>query len=66
MAKQQEKHLSLNKVNTRKFNTHFHASLRPKEAHKSKRSDRTTSIQTEQCLTVLCFTIVDCAQVTPE
>lgn len=64
MAKQ-EKHVSLNKVNTRKFNIHFHASLRPKEAHKSKRYYRTTSVQTEQCFTVLCFTIVDCAQVTP-
>lgn len=65
MAKQQEKHFSLNKVNTRKFNIHFHASLKPKEAHKSKGCYKTTFLQTEQCFTVLRFTTVDCAQVTP-
>ena len=65
MAKQEEKHFSLNQVNTRKFNIHFHASLRPKEARKSKGFCGATSVQPEQCFTVLFFTIVDCAQVTP-
>lgn len=64
-GKQEGKHFSLNKTNTRKFNIHFHVSLRPKTAHKSKRFCRSTLVQTEQCFTVFCFTIVDLEQVTP-
>lgn len=50
MAKQEEKHFSLNQVNTRKFNIHFHASLRPKEAHKSKGFCGATSVQSSVLL----------------
>lgn len=65
MAKQEQKHFSLNQVNTRKFNIHFHASLRPKEARKSKGFCRATLGQRSGVLLCSFFTIVDRALVTP-
>lgn len=58
MAKQGGKHFSLNKVNTRKFNRHFHVSLRLKAAHTSQRFWRSTLVQTQWSFPSLCFTIV--------
>lgn len=65
MAKQEGKHFSLNKVNTRKFNIHFHVSLRPKEADTSKRFSRSTFHSEEQCFPLPHFTVVEHYQVTP-